>query len=330
MYIKYIVSFVFLILLSAFSIFGQLTVSPIFGSNMVLQRETTVPVFGTATPGATVTVQFSDQSQSAIANSSGRWRVNLNSMPASTSASTMIISSGTTTINLTDVQVGEVWLCSGQSNMGFPLSNANNSTPAIADAGNRNIRLFRMTGGNGPATATWQVSNSNTVRNFSAVGYWMGLELSQWFGNVPVGLIQATHDGTSIDHWQHSSSGIGDDYDAMVKAIQPMAIKGVAWYQGESNGGDANYRTKLTNMIHEWRTDWGLPALPFGIIQLAYRAGWNTARNAQLEVADAVPGCYLVVITDLPGGALHPPEFSWGSTDESAVRAAVMSLEASE
>jgi hypothetical protein len=190
--------------------------------------------------------------------------------------------------------------------MGFPLNNADNSAAAIADAANHNIRLFRMTAGNGPSTTTWQVSNSTTVANFSAVGYWMGLELSKWFGNVPIGLVQATHDGTSIDHWQHTSSGIGDDYDAMVKAIQPFAVKGVAWYQGESNGGDADYRTKLTNMLREWRSDWGQASLPFGIIQLAYRSGWNAARNAQLEVADTEPSCFLVVIRDLPGGALHP------------------------
>jgi sialate O-acetylesterase len=192
--------------------------------------------------------------------------------------------------------------------MGWSLQESNNSTSAIADAGNHNIRLFRMTAGNGPATTSWKVSNSSTVGVFSGVGYWMGLELSQWLGNVPIGLIQATHDGTAIEHWQHTSGGIGDDYDKMVKAIQPFAVKGVAWYQGESNGGDAAYRTKLTNMIREWRTDWGQADLPFGIIQLAYRSGWNVARNAQLEVADTEPRCFLVVIRDLPGGALHPTE----------------------
>lgn len=287
--------------------FAQLAVSPIFSSDMVLQRGTTVPVFGTASPGTTVTVLFQSQSKSAVADASGKWRVDLASMNASTSPATMTVTSGSSTITLTGVQVGEVWLCSGQSNMGFPLSNADNSAPAISAAGNYNIRLFRMTAGSGPSTTTWKVSNSSTVGNFSAVGYWMGLELSQWFGNVPIGLIQATHDGTSIDHWQHTSSGIGDDYDAMVKAIQPFAVKGVAWYQGESNGGDAAYGGKLTNMINEWRADWNLPSLPFGIIQLAYRSGWNVCRNAQLEVADSQPNCFLVVIRDLPGGQLHPP-----------------------
>lgn len=290
------------------SAFAAFTISPIFGSNMVLQRGTTVPVFGTADPGATVTVQFLGQNRSAVADGAGKWRVDLLSMTANATPSTMTVTSGTATITLTGVQVGEVWLCSGQSNMGWPLVNANNSASTISSAGNHNIRLFRMTAGNGPSTTTWQVSNSGTVGNFSAVGYWMGLELSKWFGNVPIGLIQATHDGTAIEHWQHTSAGIGDDYDAMVKSIQPFAIKGVAWYQGESNGGDAAYRTKLANMIREWRTDWNLPSLPFGIIQLAYRSGWNAARNAQLEVADSEPNCFLVVIRDLPGGQLHPTE----------------------
>jgi sialate O-acetylesterase len=304
---KFIRRILFLVLLFPLSqSFAQFTVAPIFGSNMVLQRGTTVPVFGTAAPGATVGLQFNGQSKSSVANSNGKWRIDLTSMAASTAPLTLTATSGSNTITLTGVQVGEVWLCSGQSNMGFPLSNADSSAPAIASAGNHNIRLFRMTAGNGPATTTWQVSNSSTAGSFSAVGYWMGLELSKWLGNIPVGLIQATHDGTAIEHWQHTSGGIGDDYDAMVKAIQPFAVKGIQWYQGESNGGDADYRNKLTNMIREWRSDWGQAVLPFGIIQLAYRSGWNVARNAQLEVADTEPNCFLVVIRDLPGGSLHP------------------------
>jgi len=301
-------SFLLSILLFIPVVSGQLTASPIFRSNMVLQRGTTVPVFGTADAGATVTVQFMGQNVSAIANGSGQWRADLSAMTASSSPSTLIISSGAETISFTGVQVGEVWVCSGQSNMGWPLSKANGGDAAIADAGNHNIRLFRMTAGNGPSTSSWQISNSSTAGSFSAVGYWMGLELSQWFGNVPIGLIQATHDGTAIEHWQHSSGGIGDDYDAMIKSIQPFAVKGVAWYQGESNGGDGGYKEKLMNMINEWRSDWGQPGLPFGIIQLAYRSGWNVCRNAQLEVADEMPESFLVVIRDLPGGTLHPTE----------------------
>ena len=299
---------VLLLTMPASFVFAGLTVSPIFGSNMVLQRGVTVPVFGTADAGALVSVQFLGQLNSATADANGKWKVELSAMTATASPQSMTVSSNGTSINFTGVQVGEVWLCSGQSNMGWPLSSANGGAAAIADAGNHNIRLFRMTAGNGPATASWQISNASTAGNFSAVGYWMGLELSKWFGNIPIGLVQASHDGTAINQWQHTSGGTGADYDAMVKAIQPFAIKGVAWYQGESNGGDAQYAGKLTNMINEWRSDWGLSNLPFGIIQLAYRSEWNACRNAQLEVADAVPNCFLVVIRDLPGNVIHPPE----------------------
>src|SRR5690348_7280904 len=137
---------------------AALTVAPIFGTNMVLQEGTTVPVFGTATPGATVTVQFANQNVSAVANSNGKWQANLASLSASTSPGSMVVSSGTTSITFTGVQVGEVWLCSGQSNMGKPLSYADGSAPYIADAGNHNIRFFQMVGGNGAATTNWTLS----------------------------------------------------------------------------------------------------------------------------------------------------------------------------
>ena len=291
--------------LMATSAVAALNVSPIFRSNMVLQRNTTVPVFGTADANAQVTVQFLSQSVSATANASGYWRANLASMAANASANTMYVFTSSAQVTFTGVQVGEVWLCSGQSNMGKPLSYADGSAPYIADAGNHNIRLFRMIAGNGPATSSWTVADSTTAANFSAVGYWMGLDLSYAL-NVPIGLIQATHDGTNISEWQHTNGGTGADYDAMVKAIQPFAIRGVAWYQGESNGGDSAYETKLTDMLAEWRGDWALPSLPFGIVQLPAQK-WTTARMAQYNVSRKVANTYLVVTHDLPGGSmLHP------------------------
>jgi sialate O-acetylesterase len=286
---------------------AELAVAPIFGDHMVLQRGAPAPVFGTADPYAQMTVEFDGQRVVAVADANGRWQATLAPMEARTPSTLSVFGDGAW-VAFSGVQVGEVWLCSGQSNMGYPLVNANDSGPAIAEAAGHNIRLFRMTAGNGPATASWQASNPDTAGGFSAVCYWMGLELAHWFGDVPVGLIQATHDGTAIERWQHSAGGVGDDYDAMVRAIQPYGVKGVLWYQGESNGGDAGYAAKLASMIGEWRADWGQDYLPFGIVQLAYRSGWNVARNAQLVVADSVEDSFLVVIRDLPGGALHPPD----------------------
>ena len=286
---------------------AAVSVNPIFRSNMVLQRGMTCPVFGTGDVGSTVTVQFQNQTVSTVVGSGGRWQVNLSSMAASASPATMTVSAtGSPSVMLTGVQVGEVWLMSGQSNMGLPLRNANDSAPYIADAANHNIRLFRMTAGNGPSTGSWQISDPTTADDFSAVGYWAGLELSLKLG-VPVGLIQATHDGTNISEWETSNGGTGADYVAMVKAIQPFAIKGVGWYQGESNGGDAAYETKLRDMLGEWRTDWGRPDLPFGIVQLP-STKWTTARVAQFNVTQTVANTFLVVTHDLPDqNQLHPP-----------------------
>jgi len=293
--------------LAGSSAFAAVSVNPIFRSNMVLQRGMTCPVFGDGDVGSTVTVQFQNQTVSTVVGAGGKWQVNLGSMAASTSPGTMTVSAtGSPSVMLNGVQVGEVWLMSGQSNMGLPMSNANDSAPYIADAANHNIRLFRMTAGNGPSAGSWQVSTSTTADDFSAVGYWAGLELSLKLG-VPVGLIQATHDGTNISAWQTTNGGDGSDYLAMVKAIQPFAVRGVGWYQGESNGGDAAYETKLRDMINQWRTDWGRPDVPFGIVQLP-STKWTTARVAQFNVSQTVANTFLVVTHDLPDpNQLHPP-----------------------
>ncbi len=281
------------------------SIAPIFGSNMVLQRGTPVPVFGTAEPGTAVVVEFQGQSVAAVADAAGQWMAHLAAMPASSSPSPMTVTLGTTSLTLADVEVGEVWLCSGQSNMGKPLSFADDSAPYIADAPNHDLHLFRMTAGDSPATTTWQLSDATTAADFSAVCYWMGLDLTETLG-VPVGLIQATVDGSAISEWQHTSGGTGEAYDAMVAPLQPFAIRGVLWYQGESNGGDVEYGLKLTSLIGEWRADWGLATLPFGIIQLP-ATKWVAARLAQLEVSQTVPNTYLVVTSDLPGSKLlHP------------------------
>src|SRR5436305_3513991 len=119
---------------------ATVSVSPIFTSDMVLQRNTTVPVFGTADPAASVTVAFQNQNLNTVADNLGKWQVNLSSMAASTSPSAMTITSpGSPQVVFNNVQVGEVWLCSGQSNMGKPLSYADGGSAAANDAVNHNI-----------------------------------------------------------------------------------------------------------------------------------------------------------------------------------------------
>jgi len=270
----------------------------------VLQRDVAVPVFGRATPGASVTVTFQGQTAITSADGNGDFYATLPAMGASSAPSILTVSSGGDTVALSNVQVGEVWLCSGQSNMGWKLSASDGSAPYIADAGNHNLHFFRMHNDDVPADASWQASSSTTAPDFSAVCYWMGLDLTQRL-SVPVGLIQASYDGSAIEEWEHSNGGSGVHYDTMVLPLRPFALKGVLWYQGESNGGDASYGTKLTALLAEWRSDWGVN-LPFGIVQLP-ATKWTASRSAQYDVAMADPSAFLVVTHDLPGGAkLHP------------------------
>jgi sialate O-acetylesterase len=170
---------------------AEISVAPIFGPDMVLQRGVPVPVFGKAAPGSAVTVSFAGEDFVDVADGNGDWQVTLDPMEASLTPSDMTVSGGdpSVSLRLSGVQVGEVWLCSGQSNMGFPLKNANGGPEAGADAFKHNVRLFRMTAGNGPATTSWRIADAASAGDFSAVCYWMGLELSHFFRDVPIGLL---------------------------------------------------------------------------------------------------------------------------------------------
>jgi len=272
---------------------------------MVLQRQTSVPVFGQAAPGVLVSVAFQGQVVVTTADANGDFVATLAPMAASSSPAPLIVVSGPDNIVLNNVQVGEVWLCSGQSNMGWKLTSSDNSAPYIADAANHNLSLFRMHNDSVPSGTSWQDSTSSTAADFSAVCYWMGLDLAQSL-NVPVGLIQASFDGSAIAEWEHFAGGSGVHYDAMVKPLMPFAVKAVLWYQGESNGGDAGYGADLAAMIAEWRSDWGMPVLPFGIVQLP-ATKWSASRLGQYNVVKSDSNAFLVVTHDLPGGSqLHP------------------------
>jgi len=284
---------------------GSLALASIFGSGMVLQRQVSVPIFGQAAPGAPVSVQFQGQEVLTSADANGDFEATLAPMEASSGPSNLIVSSGPDTIVLSGVQVGEVWLCSGQSNMGWKLTSSDGAAPYIAAAGSHDLSLFRMHNDGVPSTSSWQDATPSTAADFSAVCYWMGLDLSESL-DVPVGLIQATFDGSAIQEWQHAGGGSGVHYDAMVRPLMPFAVKGVLWYQGESNGGDAGYGADLAAMIAEWRSDWGLVGLPFGIVQLP-AAKWSASRLGQYNVVKGDANAFLVVTHDLPGSTqLHP------------------------
>ena len=203
-------------------------VASIFTDNMVLQQGQPVPVWGTAVTGANVTVTFRDQSGTATANTEGKWLVQLAPMAASVEPAELTISSiaAKATIKFVNVLVGEVWVCSGQSNMEWPLSQTRNSPDEIAAANFPSIRLFTVTKctAENPLSdipdSKWCPCTPESVAQFSAVGYFFGRELHRNLG-VPVGLINASWGGTVAEAWtsrdgllaEPSVRSIIDDYD---------------------------------------------------------------------------------------------------------------------
>ena len=180
---------------------------------------------------------------------------------------------GKNKIELEDILIGEVWVGSGQSNMEWTLSRSHDAKEAIAAADQPKIRLFQvpLVQNKTPAAdvkATWEVCTPKTVGRFSGVLYHFGLRLQKEL-NVPIGLINSSWGGSAIEPWTVGEKTSGGMYNGMIAPLQPFAIRGVCWYQGESNVGNGmKYRDKMEALITGWRKTWGQD-MPFYFVQIA-------------------------------------------------------------
>jgi sialate O-acetylesterase len=278
----------------------------VIGDKMVLQQQTKVPVWGTAEPGEQVSVKGSWQQLgvSTTADKNGRWKVKVKTPPAGGPYSLAV--NGKNSIILKDILAGEVWLCSGQSNMEMKVRDAANAKAEIADADNRYIRLFQVPhvvadSPQSDCNGEWELCNSQTVAGFSAAAYFFGRELHKEL-KVPVGLIQSSLGGTVceawmskkalqadpaftplLQHWQEILANKPDLqpgpknknipsglYNGMIAPLIPFRLSGVIWYQGEGNARRAyQYRKLFPALIKNWRSDWRQGAFPFYYVQLA-------------------------------------------------------------
>ena len=182
---------------------ADVSLPAVIGSNMVLQREKSLPIWGWAAPGEKVTVSLGKSQSSAIANEQGEWLVKLPAMEAGGPHKMNV--SGANTIELIDIMVGEVWVCSGQSNMQWPVARAENPQEEVSAATYPQIRLFHvpLKPAGSPAMdvhAEWVACAPQTIPHFSAVAYFFGRELHRALG-VPVGLIATSWGGTRIEPW---------------------------------------------------------------------------------------------------------------------------------
>jgi sialate O-acetylesterase len=185
----------------------SVTLAAIFSDNMVLQHGQKVPVWGWAKPGETVKVKFAGQQESAVTSKNGKWKVVLKPLEISLKPEelTVTVSKSKTSICLKNILVGDVWVCSGQSNMQYMLRNCNNPKQEIESANYPGIRLFMV-----PSVAklnpdrdikgSWENCNPNTIPTFSAVAYFFGREIHRKTG-IPQGLINCSWGGTCAEAW---------------------------------------------------------------------------------------------------------------------------------
>jgi sialate O-acetylesterase len=300
---------------SASSARADVKLPSVIGSHMVLQRDRPLPIWGWANAGEEVTVTLDSGKASTKADDKGRWKVTLPAMKADGKAHTLTVA-GTNKIVLEDILIGEVWLGSGQSNMEWSVNNSHGAKETIAAADQPTIRLFQvpLVQTKTPADdvkAVWEVCSPKTVGRFSGVLYHMGLRLSKEL-NVPIGLINSSWGGSAIEPWLVQEKSSGGMYNGMIAPIHPFPLRGLTWYQGESNVGNGmKYRDKTETLIKGWREKWG-QELPFYFVQIAPWSGYKADMLPPLWEAQVaslkIPGTGMVVVTDLVDNIkdIHP------------------------
>ncbi|UYQ95528.1 sialate O-acetylesterase [Chitinophaga horti] len=271
-----------------------------FGDNMVLQQQTDAAIWGWAQPGSMVklTTSWNKKSYTQKADANGKWKLKV-ATPVAGGPYNITISDGTA-LTLNNVLIGEVWLCSGQSNMDMPMKGFRDqpiqgSNDAVFNSANDKIRLFSMPRSvqlhaqDTAKSSSWKAASPESVANFSAAGYYFGRILQQRL-NVPVGLVCITYGGSPAEAFMSGKAleafpdipvPVADTpkltnknattlYNGMLHPFIGYAIKGCLWYQGESNADRPDqYETLFPAMVKSWREEFGIGDFPFYFVQIA-------------------------------------------------------------
>jgi sialate O-acetylesterase len=368
---------------------ADVALAAVFGDHAVLQRGKPVPVWGIAGALDPVAVTFRGQTVRTTAGRDGRWTAWLAPLAASSEPADLVVT-GRNTVTLHDVVVGEVWLCSGQSNMEFTVDTGgtyqvDNAEAEVAAANYPLIRQLRIERAvaTGPAAAAktsgWEPASPKTVGHFTAVGYFFARDIQRALG-VPVGIVLSAWGGTPIESWMsaaargstsiagtidsrwrramgewppervaqypaameawqkaekvaqetHTKNPLhwpqppatndspslpGGLYNGMIAPIEPMAMRGILWYQGETNAERAGeYAELLATLIHSWRDAFGQGDLPFYLVQLASFGprheltdrGWARLREAQAQVLGVPATGMAVTVDNSDPDTVHP------------------------
>lgn len=365
------------------NVLAQVRLAEFWQSGMVIQRDKPITVWGSGRPGSTVSIQFDNEEKQATVAIDSVWIIHLSARPASTVPHRLLVRSDSAQLELTNLLIGDVWVCAGQSNMAFPMTGDQHFKQTLSEAYNPLIRLFdRMPGAfryNEPFKSyeaayltpntffkpgQWQIADSASIQHFSAVCYYAGKQLQQSVG-IPIGLIHMAVGGSPTEAWMQPEItttdtllqsifghnwlqnpalepwciqrghenldslvhagypvptgrlGINHPYqpgflfNAAFNAMARLAIKGVMWYQGESNA--LSLRRVLQHehlfplLVHQWRRTLNSPDLPFFFCQLSsistdkgYQSHyWPLFRDGQRRLAAQLPHVGMAVTSDV-------------------------------
>ncbi|MES2650674.1 MAG: GDSL-type esterase/lipase family protein [Bacteroidota bacterium] len=350
--------------------FGGFKLDPVFADHMVLQRDRSIPIYGIANANEQVEIRFNNIIKRVIADGTGKWKVQFPAMKFGGPYQLEVISGATRQL-LKDILIGDVWFCSGQSNMAFPLKSSATGSVTLANL-NKNlpIRLLKFNAiaeTNDVAwekqtlnsindleyfSGTWTIVDANTVANFSAIAYYFGEKLARQ-ENVPIGLVQMAVGGSTLESWidrktlehdellvdvlnnwrksdfiQDWARGRADvnlknannpkqrhpyepayNYEAGISKLINFPIKGMIWYQGESNAHNVElFNHEMPFLVKSWREKWNFN-FPFYYVQLSAidRPSWPYFRDAQRKLQSVIPNSAMAVSSDL-GDSLnvHP------------------------
>lgn len=323
--------------------FGNVTLPSVFSDHMVLQQNEKIKIWGWASPNEVIQIKpsWTDEIYKTGGLSSAKWEIIIQTPLASPDSHSITVS-GYNKITIQDVLVGEVWLCSGQSNMEMSAAwGIKKGEDAVQKADYPTIRFFRVEKSSvkypqDHIIGKWEVCSPETMRNNSAVAYYFSRQLQQHLIQIPVGLIISAWGGTPAEIWMPESvietdkelsqaannltpqewgpHQPGRAFNAMIYPIYSYQIAGVLWYQGESNVGSKVYDLTLTALIKSWRQLWQ-KQFPFYIVQIAPYDDGNDhdggvqIREAQRKVAGKVKNSGLVVISDVSTvDDIHPKD----------------------
>jgi sialate O-acetylesterase len=330
---------------------AEIKLPSIFCDNMVLQQQTEASIWGKAAKNASVSVttSWNGKNYSTKASSDGSWKLKVET-PNAGGPYEITISDGAS-LTLKNVLIGEVWVCSGQSNMEMPMKGFRNQpilggADAIALSTNNNIRLFTVKRSTSldpldDFSGKWETCVPENVYEFSATAYYFGLMLNKVL-NIPIGLINTSWGGTRIEPWISEAGCKNFDwvklpdkkpvenlspqtptvlFNAMINPIVGYGIRGAIWYQGESNRNEPKeYQKLMPGLIENWRSVWGIGQFPFYYMQIAPfdygSSGINSAylREAQLKASTAIPNIGMACIMDIgEKECIHPSHKEIGS-----------------